>query len=99
MTGGEKPEGASQLQGDAQVEDDTLSQTKDQTGESAKQGSGELDGQGMQELLSTAGTDLDGLIARLGVVRDVSENYKSFAGIDETMDGQVKFIYRMDSIE
>ncbi len=53
--------------------------------------------QGIKELLETAGEDLDGLTARLLAMKEVSENYQSFAGIDESMSGQVRFIYRTDS--
>ena len=53
--------------------------------------------QDIKELLETAGEDLDGLTARLLAMKEVSENYQSFAGIDESMSGQVRFIYRTDS--
>ena len=43
--------------------------------------------------------DLDGLADRLRRISEVSKNYKSFAGIDDSMDGKVKFIYRTDAIE
>ena len=43
--------------------------------------------------------NLDGLVARFRATKDVSLRYKNFAGASEDMDGQVKFIYRTDSIE
>ena len=43
--------------------------------------------------------NLDGLMARFRATKDVSLRYKNFAGASEDMDGQVKFIYRTDSIE
>lgn len=55
--------------------------------------------QGIQKLMDTVGGDLDGLATRFRATRDVSLHYKNFAGASEDMDGQVKFIYRTDSIE
>ena len=43
--------------------------------------------------------NLDGLMARFRATKNVSLRYKNFAGASEDMDGQVKFIYRTDSIE
>lgn len=43
--------------------------------------------------------DLDGLVSRIRVTRDVSAHYQSFSGISDEMDGQVKFVYRIASIE
>ena len=43
--------------------------------------------------------NLDGLVARFRATKNVSLRYKNFAGASEDMDGQVKFIYRTDSIE
>ena len=40
--------------------------------------------------------DLDTLLARVNAIADVSRNYRTFSGLDSTMDGQVKFIYRTD---
>ena len=53
----------------------------------------------IQKLADAVGGDLDGLAARFRATREVSLNYKNFAGASEDMDGQVKFIYRTDSIE
>lgn len=85
------------------------SQSADQTEDSAAEaGAGELltgaearegvEEQGLRNLLETADSDLDGLITRLRAVKKVSENYQSFAGIDESMIGRVRFIYRTDSV-
>ena len=43
--------------------------------------------------------NISGLICRLKATVDVSKNYKTFSGLDDSMDGQVKFIYRTDSIK
>ena len=55
--------------------------------------------QGVQKLVDAVDGNLTGLITRLRATIDVSKNYRSFSGIDDSMDGQVKFIYRTDSIE
>lgn len=59
----------------------------------------EFDEKGIEKLVETADGDLDGLIARIQATVQVSKNYKSFAGADSGMDGQVKFIYRTEAIE
>lgn len=58
----------------------------------------ELNDQGIEKLLDAVNGDLSGLMARLRATIDVSKEYRSFAGISEDMDGQVKFIYRTESI-
>lgn len=55
--------------------------------------------EGIQKLTDAVDGDLNGLITRIRVTADVSKNYKSFSGVSEEMDGQVKFIYRTDSIK
>ena len=59
----------------------------------------EFNEQGIQKLVGAAGGDLGGLTARLRATIEVSKNYQSFSGINDDMDGQVKFIYRTDAIE
>ena len=54
---------------------------------------------GVEKILGAAGEDLDGLALRYKAIIEASENYKTFAGISDDMDGQVKFIYRTDAIE
>ena len=36
---------------------------------------------------------------RIRVTADVAKHYTSFSGISKDMDGDVKFIYKTDSIE
>ena len=55
--------------------------------------------QGVKKLTDAVDGDLNGLLTRFRATVDVSKNYKSFSGISDDMDGQVKFIYRTDSIE
>lgn len=55
--------------------------------------------EGIQKLIEAVDGDLDGLSNRIRVTADVAKHYKSFSGISEDMDGDVKFIYKTDSIE
>ena len=54
---------------------------------------------GIQKLVEAVDGDLEGLSNRIRVTADVAKNYTSFSGISEAMDGDVKFIYKTDSIE
>ena len=58
----------------------------------------ELNEQGIKKLTDAVDGDLKGLMTRLRATKDVSARYKTFAGADAEMDGQVKFIYRTESI-
>lgn len=55
--------------------------------------------QGVQRLIDAVDGDLSGLFTRIKATADVSKDYKSFSGIADNMDGQVKFIYRTDSVK
>lgn len=55
--------------------------------------------EGIQKLIEAVDGDLDGLSNRIRVIADVAKHYTSFSGISEDMDGDVKFIYKTDSIE
>ena len=55
--------------------------------------------EGIQKLIEAVDGDLEGLSDRIRVTADVAKNYTSFSGISEHMDGDVKFIYKTDSIE
>ena len=54
--------------------------------------------EGIQKLIEAVDGDLDGLSDRIRVTADVAKHYTSFSGICEDMDGDVKFIYKTDSI-
>lgn len=54
--------------------------------------------EGIQKLLDTV-DDAETLIDRLKATVTVSKNYKSFAGISDDTDGDVKFIYRTDELK
>lgn len=55
--------------------------------------------EGIPKLIEAVDGDLDGLSNRIRVTADVAKHYTSFSGISEDMDGDVKFIYKTDSIE
>ena len=55
--------------------------------------------EGIQKLIEAVDGDLDGLSNRIRVTADVAKHYTSFSEISEDMDGDVKFIYKTDSIE
>lgn len=62
-------------------------------------GLAEFNEQGVQKLVDVLDGDLNGLLDRLRATTNVSKNYRSFAGISNEMDGEVKFIYKTDSIK
>lgn len=53
---------------------------------------------GIQKLVNLLQNDVGDLSARVQATIDVSKNYRSFAGISDDAEGQVKFIYRTDEI-
>lgn len=55
--------------------------------------------QGVKKLCDAVNGDLAGLSARLRATIDVSKAYRSFSGISDGMDGQVRFIYRTESVK
>ncbi len=59
----------------------------------------QLNDEGIQKLVSAVDGDLGGLVARMKAVVDVSKDYKSFTGLADGYDGNVKFIYKTDGIE
>lgn len=59
----------------------------------------DLNDQGIKKITDAVNGDIAGLMARIRATADVSRDYKSFTGLSDGMDGQVKFIYRTDSIE
>ncbi len=59
----------------------------------------QFNSQGVQKLSDAVNGDLGGLVTRLKAVVDVSKNYRSFSGITNEMDGQVKFVYRTAAVD
>lgn len=55
--------------------------------------------EGIEKLVNAIDGDLEGLVNRLQATVNASKQYRNFSGISEDMDGQVKFIYRIDGIE
>lgn len=53
---------------------------------------------GIQKLVHLLQNDVGDLSARVQATIDVSKDYRSFAGISDDAEGQVKFIYRTDEI-
>lgn len=53
---------------------------------------------GVQKLVNLLQNDVGDLSARVQATIDVSKDYRSFAGISDDAEGQVKFIYRTDEI-
>lgn len=54
--------------------------------------------QGIQKLVDAVDGNLTGLFDRIKAVASVSSEYKSFSGLSDTFDGQVKFIYRTEAV-
>jgi len=61
-------------------------------------GLSQFNDEGIQKLIDMV-DDVESLIDRLKATVDVSKNYKSFAGISDSADGDVKFVYRTDEIK
>lgn len=53
---------------------------------------------GIQKLVNLLQNDVGDLSARVQATIDVSKDYRSFAGISDDAEGQVKFIYRTNEI-
>ena len=66
---------------------------------SLKDGLAQFNEEGIKKLTDVVEDDLAGTLTRLKATVEVSKDYKSFAGIADGADGQVKFIYRTDSIK
>lgn len=59
----------------------------------------EFNEQGIQKLASVVDGDLRGIVTRLKATADVAKDYKTFSGLSDGSGGQVKFIYRTDSVK
>ena len=62
------------------------------------QGLQQLNSEGIEKLANLLKNDVGDLSARIKATVDVSKDYRSFSGIADGTDGQVKFIYRTDEI-
>ena len=54
---------------------------------------------GISKIKNIADEDLSGLFDNLKAVREVSQEYTSYSGISDDMDGIVKFIYTFDGTD
>lgn len=59
----------------------------------------EFNERGVERLVAAVDGNLAGLLTRLRVTVEVSKNYRSYSGILDEMDGQVKFFYRTEPID
>lgn len=67
-------------------------------GQELVDGVNEFNEEGIQKLVETFDDDVQGLVDRLRAIQDVSKGYRSFAGISDEMEGNVKFIYKTEGI-
>lgn len=58
-----------------------------------------LNEEGISKLVNAIDGDIEGVLNRLDLTSEVSENYRTFSGISDETSGQVKFIYRTEAIE
>ncbi len=77
---------------------DGITRLRDGAGE-LSDGLKQFDEEVVGKLTEAVDGDLEGLLQRLHAVAEVSGNYNSFAGINDGMEGQVKFIYRIEAVE
>ncbi len=54
--------------------------------------------EGIKKLSDAVEGDLDGLVARFRAAVEASRDYSSYSGVDSSMNGKVKFIYRTEEI-
>lgn len=95
---GELCDGISAMKKGAPALTDGISQLRDGA-EKLSDGLQEFNDEGIQKLVNAVDGDLSSLAERLRATLDASKNYKTFTGLDDEMDGRVKFIFRTDSIE
>ncbi|MBQ9679740.1 MAG: hypothetical protein IJV48_03540 [Ruminococcus sp.] len=58
----------------------------------------QFNSEGISKITSLKDGDLGQLATRLKATVDVSKDYKSFSGLTDQMDGEVKFIYKTEEI-
>ena len=88
-------DGLTQLQASLPALVDGITQLHDGS-QQLSDGLAQFADEGLQKLTDLVDGDLDTLLSRLNAIMDVSRSYRSFTGLDSTMDGQVKFIYRTE---
>ncbi len=58
-----------------------------------------LNDEGISKLIDAIDGDIEGLIERLELTSEVSSGYRTFSGLSDESDGQVRFVYRTEAIE
>ncbi|MEE3491942.1 hypothetical protein [Ruminococcus sp.] len=66
---------------------------------SASDGLKQFNEEGISKITSLLKDDFGGLAERIKAIIRVSQNYKSYSGLTDQMDGEVKFIYKTAEIE
>ena len=59
----------------------------------------EFNDEGIEKLNDVYEDDFKGLLNRLKAIREVGKDYRSFSGIHDSMDGEVKFVIETASVE
>ena len=59
----------------------------------------EFDEDGISKIVNSYNKDLKPLTDRLQAVLDAGEDYQTFTGLADNVNGSVKFIYRMDAVK
>lgn len=59
----------------------------------------EFDRDGINKLYNVVNDDLQGVLDRLEALKKLGDNYESFTGLSDTMDGSVKFIMKSGEIK
>lgn len=62
-------------------------------------GINEFNEKGVKKLIDAVDGDLAGLVDRIDATVEAAKSCNSFSGIGDDTDGNVKFIYRTDSVE
>jgi putative membrane protein len=90
--------GLLQLQEGAPALVDGVTQLRDGSME-LSDGLKQFNQEGIQKLADAVDGGLGSLTTRLRATADLAKSYQNFSGLSDGMDGQVKFIYRTESIE
>ena len=59
----------------------------------------EFNEKGVQKLIDAVDGDIAGLVDRINATVEAAGSCNNFSGIADSTDGEVKFIYRTDSVE
>lgn len=95
---GELNSGIKQLQENVPALIDGIKQLRDGS-QTLSEGMGEFKETVAEKIAAAFDGDLSGISQRITELRSVSENYRSYSGIDDDAEGNVKFFFRMDGIE